>query len=426
MSRRVAGVALTMVATFIIAGLTLTTGRTTGGPRIDMWCLACGDAGVTNLLLNLVLFLPLGAGLALSGWPRWRSVLFGFGLSLVVEFMQLTILPGRFATLADLVSNTAGTWLGHLLTAAALDGRRPSRPALIVRVVVVWFGAILVPLAAGVAFRLSPGSGNIPWYGQWANVLEGLDPFGGTVLDVRLNGTPIPPERLDHRERLRTMWRADELRFEARVQTGSIPVRRALVATIAEDLIGWPAAIWQDGRDATMSLRLGAADLRVRSPAIRLTDGLAYPAGTEVFLTIRYRGGILTATSEANGIRRETALPLRVSSAWKTMWPFGSDYRSETRARNLAWVAGFSLLTGALLGAWSQRGGALLLGALLAASIPPIMHWIVPLMSGLAPSTLFEWTASIGGMALGFGAGAGIVWRVARGVAAAQPGASAR
>ena len=421
MSRRSAGIAATILATFGIAALTLTTGRSTGTPRIDPWCLACGDAGVTNLLLNIVLFLPLGLGLALGGWPRWGAVLFGFGLSLLVETLQLTILPGRFATLADLLSNTAGAWLGFELTLRALRGERPSRTSLVLRGFLVWVAALVVPAVAGLAFRPSPGAGPVPWFGQWANVLEGMDPFGGTVVDVRLNGTPIPPERLTNREELRRIWSRDTIRFEARVRTGPVPARRALVATIVEDMIGWPAAIWQDGPDATMSLRLGASDLRVRSPAVRLTRGLDYPPETPVVLRIQYQGGVLTASSIQDGAIRETTLPLRVSSAWKMLWPFGSDYRSETRGRDRAWLLGFALLTGALLGAWSLGGRVLAAGMFLAATVPLITHGVIPRWAGLPPSTSLDWVTTAGGVLGGFAFGALIGRRTRRGVAAPTP-----
>ncbi|HET7241044.1 MAG TPA: VanZ family protein, partial [Gemmatimonadales bacterium] len=61
-----------------------------------------------DVFLNLLLFVPLGAGLRLAGW-RWRSVVLGAALvSFTVELLQYTVVTGRDASLSDLLTNTTG------------------------------------------------------------------------------------------------------------------------------------------------------------------------------------------------------------------------------------------------------------------------------------------------------------------------------
>lgn len=67
---------------------------------------------------NVALFIPLGA-LVLLWWPRWswvHAAVIAFASSLAIETLQAIVRPERFATLSDLVANTAGGAIGGLLT----------------------------------------------------------------------------------------------------------------------------------------------------------------------------------------------------------------------------------------------------------------------------------------------------------------------
>ena len=68
-----------------------------------------------NSFLNVLLFVPLGIMLPLL-WHKFRTlkstVLFGFGMSLVIELLQ--ILTFRATDVNDLITNISGTILGFL------------------------------------------------------------------------------------------------------------------------------------------------------------------------------------------------------------------------------------------------------------------------------------------------------------------------
>lgn len=72
-----------------------------------------------NIVGNIVVFMPLGIGLAgtlhqSSRWQTiWRGAAGGFGLSLLIELLQLAI-PTRATDVDDLIFNTLGTILGVL------------------------------------------------------------------------------------------------------------------------------------------------------------------------------------------------------------------------------------------------------------------------------------------------------------------------
>ncbi|MEO6201175.1 MAG: VanZ family protein [Cryobacterium sp.] len=66
---------------------------------------------------NIALFVPVGLFITiLAGAQRWWLGLFvGFAASCTIEFGQLVFLPARFATINDVVANTAGAAAGALL-----------------------------------------------------------------------------------------------------------------------------------------------------------------------------------------------------------------------------------------------------------------------------------------------------------------------
>ena len=79
-----------------------------------------------NALLNVALFLPLGLLLPMLWEPfrnGKRTALFGFGMSLAIELLQ--ILVGRATDINDLITNTLGAFLGFgmwkLLSSTALS-----------------------------------------------------------------------------------------------------------------------------------------------------------------------------------------------------------------------------------------------------------------------------------------------------------------
>ena len=69
-----------------------------------------------NSMLNIMLFAPLGFFLPVL-WTRFRKmkscILFGFGLSLAIELLQM--LTFRTTDVNDLITNVCGTLLGYIL-----------------------------------------------------------------------------------------------------------------------------------------------------------------------------------------------------------------------------------------------------------------------------------------------------------------------
>ena len=126
---RPAGLALAAGGLLFIVGATLRPAPDPIGLALStpLWCLVCGDSGGADILANLLLFVPFAVGLRLAGAPWRRVVLLSAALSLTVELLQLVAIPGRDATLSDLLTNTTSGAIGAAIAPHLPTALRPSR-----------------------------------------------------------------------------------------------------------------------------------------------------------------------------------------------------------------------------------------------------------------------------------------------------------
>ncbi|KQR63782.1 hypothetical protein ASF89_11720 [Frigoribacterium sp. Leaf172] len=89
------------------------------------------DYAALEFAANIAFFVPFGliVVLLVGGRRWWLGVLVGFSGSVVVELGQHFFLPSRFATVDDVIANTAGALLGSIAGVVALWARRSSRMA---------------------------------------------------------------------------------------------------------------------------------------------------------------------------------------------------------------------------------------------------------------------------------------------------------
>ncbi len=142
-------------------------------PSADRLLVAPGAPGaVRDVLLNIVLFVPLGFLLERSGGGRLsilRVVLFGALASIAIEVTQL-FLPERWTTATDLVANATGAALGATASATIrrrlgandnLTGRLfldlPLLGICWLLLPMLWVEAIQGPLAAQVSLMVAGG-----------------------------------------------------------------------------------------------------------------------------------------------------------------------------------------------------------------------------------------------------------------------------
>ena len=87
------GWVITLLALAAIAGATLVPSpeQIQTAADTNVWCLLCGDLGLVDVGLNILLFIPLGIGLSLLSGSRLRALVIVALASLTVEVLQLSI-----------------------------------------------------------------------------------------------------------------------------------------------------------------------------------------------------------------------------------------------------------------------------------------------------------------------------------------------
>src|SRR3954466_9887206 len=135
-----------------------------GPPHTWGLCLICGGRGVADLLLNIALFMPLGAALALRGRSRGRIAQLALLLSAAIELSQFYI-PGRDPSASDVIANTCGAVLGAFVVGRASIWLNPrlAHASRLSRATTIL--ATLTCLAT--ALLLTPAYPDSPYFGLW-------------------------------------------------------------------------------------------------------------------------------------------------------------------------------------------------------------------------------------------------------------------
>lgn len=358
--------------------------------EIDL-CLLCGQNGGASALLNIVLYLPLGAAL----WWRWRRlgrvVLAGAAVSLTVEILQLGI-PGRHTALSDLVANSLGALTGALLAVRPSAWLLPTgrvRRALAVGSTVA---ACALMAVAGVLFAPSAPAGT--YYGQWEPGSGFGRSYDGRVLDARVGDLPLPGTTLPDADAVRRSILARdpvEVRFVAGTPMRPLTAVFRLVAG-PYDASTEVLQVGLDGEALVLTPRFRADDARASRPEVQLERGLAGVArGDTVTVRLRSRAG------RGYEVRVDGGAPETVGFSVGRSWSlfYATSWRSAARLRamDLAWLGGMALAVGWF--ASGAGGSAVALAALLATAS------LTPALSDLLPTRPLEYAAILVGLLLG-------------------------
>jgi hypothetical protein len=396
------GLVLLLGGAVLVAGLTLTPqpDQVVASGRTSMICLWCGDLGTIDVVLNLLLFVPLGAGLALVGVRPGLAVAGMALLSLAVETAQLTLIVGRDASLSDLLTNSAGgaagvllarSWRGWILCGPA-EARRLALAAGI-----AW---LLVAVLSCVALRPAPTT--LLYYGQLAPELGGFALYRGEVVAATVSGLPVVEGPLRGSDRTQADLERGSFRFSARTRTGTAPLGLAPVVRLADQEYAEIALLGQDGDALVFRVRLAAARLGLRVPGARLAA--VFPSGERAQGSTRdlegdFDGHSLRVRAVDGGITREWRVAFGPHLGWALWLPVRFELRAGTIVLDVLWVAAWFGLGGWWLGRWPVRRPANRLGFV--AVVAAMSLCLVPLLFGFPVSPLHAWIGAVIGAAAG-------------------------
>ncbi|HKR09476.1 MAG TPA: VanZ family protein [Gemmatimonadaceae bacterium] len=404
---RKAGWALVAISLFAIGAATLTPQATASSQ--PHYCLICGSFGTVDALLNVLLFLPLGIGLALTGTRARVSILSMLLLSIAIESTQLVAIAGRDATIGDVVFNTLGGAAGFAIGFARQSLFKPSGRAA-ARLAVCWAACwLLIQAIANIALRTSQP--DTAYFGQFGHILGGFSVFHGVVRSARVAGLPIVDGRLADSRSVRHALLAGDSLVAGLVVAGS-PRTIAPIVRIADQNREEILLLGQQSDDLVFAVRTIATDLRLRPAFFSLRHAFEASADgatrDSVMVVSNYLSGRVVLRARNDFKDSSSSLTATAASGWILFLPF--QWLIEgTRAEQLLgllWM--FCLLIP--LGFWAARSAASSSGipairrpvwAAACVGILLVGLLILPLLIGTSPPGGVDWVGSLLGIAGG-------------------------
>jgi VanZ family protein len=375
------------LAAILVILLALTLAPSSSG-TIDYrnLCLICGERGLADAVLNVILFLPLGLALGV----RFRSKALAYALAIFVsagiEITQVFI-PGRDSSLADVLFNGMGSVLGVGLARSWRLWLLPSAGAGR-RLAVAAAGLALLTFA-GTDFLLRPDYPEMAYDAVWTPRLGYVPQYEGVVLGFTLGGVPLPNGFIADSRAVRDMLAAGApLRVTA--IAGAPPDGRAPLVEVD----GFQRSIVSlavDRHDLSYRYRMRSDAFRLDRPELRLRDALRGVRPGETFAVgVESEGDAYCLSVEP--VRR-CGLGFTLGQGWSLLLWSGSFPAWLSALLGLMWM----MALGLPVGYWAPtRREALWLMATIA-----VAAVLIPGRGPLLATPWHQMAALVAGFALG-------------------------
>lgn len=374
------------------------------GDRLPVLCLACGELGTVDVVLNVILFLPLGAALVLAGWSVLRASIFCICASFAIESLQYQVVVGRDSSLSDLMTNSLGGWLGAYLTQTWRTWLFPSGRLAGWGVLGSAVLALGIPAMTGAALRSSVPDG--PYYGQYAPLRMTRVQFDGEVRSLVVAGLDIPYSIVDSSEALRDSLTSGRVWMRAEIRTKSVPPVRADIVRLGTHPVSI-LALSQRKTDIMFRSRLRAADWKLRVPIV--VGRGAFPvreASYRVEGSLGTRGWHMETTAP-DGVHAYD-VPYSALMGWSFFLPFEFPLDERRPLLNALWGACLLVPVGYCL-QWRVRrtrergdsGRSLVPWLMLPPLLWAMIGFIIPSRAGFEKPPGIEILGTVAGIVLG-------------------------
>lgn len=339
-------------------------------------------------LRNILLFVPLGAGVRLATGSSLRALALSAVLAIVFELLQ-TFIPGRFSSPVDIVTNAIGAWLGawimgHRVRLLAPPPRQAARLAWTATLMAasIW---ILGTLA------LAPATPDTRYFGGHTPQLAHLAHYQGQILQARVGDSPISAAGLvDDQAALKRSLQSEKS-IRIRFRRGPAPARLAPLVTLHDDLQREILLVGLEGDDLVLRRWVHGAAWGLENPAHRWPAALApNRVGDVAELDLGLEQGRSHARIDGRALADHAWSPARI---WALVLP--RDIASEASARNFDAVCIAALTLPVAFYARHAIVGFPGLAALAALLI------VLPAVLGCAAISVREWLTFGGTVALG-------------------------
>jgi hypothetical protein len=379
------------LAVILTATLVPQPSQTHAAETTKLWCLVCGEYGGVDVVNNILLFIPLALGLRLMGFPARTVVCAGAALSLGIELLQLVI-PGRDASLSDLLTNTLGSWVGAF---AGSHWRSLLRPEKTMATRLAAVGCVLwLIMQAGTGLLLRPWVPAGPLWSEWSPTPPWRMPFNGKVEFASVSGVVVPPGLVPGSELSRRL--ADRnVGLELEIRPGAPEPHWSSVFQLVDRARGTILLVEAVGPSLIFQPPGRAQVLRLRRPRL-LIEGALATSGSPVRLVAGERDDTLWGQVGPPASRRAIHA-LSPSQGWMLVAPFPYAYGREAELVTAGWLA---VLLGPIAYWWKRASSGVVglagLGLLLVAGLG-----LIPALLGYPQADWSEWLGALVGVSAG-------------------------
>ncbi len=366
--------------------------------QTPLLCLVCGENGGTDVILNLLLFTPFAIGLRLSGWSWARVTLTCAVVSFSVELCQYLWVPGRDASLSDLLTNTTGgsaaAAIAPLLRVALSPGEREARHLFLCGAT-AW-----IAFSTFTAWLFSPWVSDAAALSEWSSLSHRDWAYHGDVRRVVLSGDSMPNGHLDApaSARVADLFARESLDLRVDLVSQAPPKDREWIYRVGFG----PGRLTVNQKKTAVILEVPRrlARLEVNSPTLRLDDGAPDRAGVPFSIIAGERGERVWLETTVNGRTRRAEIVLAPTMAWGLVVPFGYALGPEAKWITMLWVAALMVP----LGLWGSFTGKPATTLLILAVAITVGLGVIPSISPTGPVPLRDWVAAVLGALGGWAA----------------------
>jgi hypothetical protein len=369
-------------------------------------CIICGPLGGVDFILNVLIFLPIGIAIVMIGGRVRTAILVGGIITLTIESLQWRVIPGRDASLGDLLANTIGSAFGAWLATRAWRWVRLTGASAFNSTVLsaLAASAIMVTSAMLLVPAVPPG----PTYVQWAPATRTTALFNGRLISAELNGVTLRPTQL-----LQAAWSPDLMkkRFVLRanlIAPASSTSRRAMVLRVSDPLAE-SLMLAHVGENLVLRSHTLASRFRLRSPVIVLRDAFRAgegrrTSGIVMLEAVSNPRAIALRTSQENAAN-EVTVRRTVGMGWVLIAPRDFSLTESWWVAHAVWL-GILVFP---VGYFARRSGTSERGLAQSAWVPAafVLVGIVAATAivGLSPPAPGEAFGLMAGTAAGWGTG---------------------
>ena len=342
------------------AAISFATLTPSAQPQMPLsFCLACGELGGVDVLLNVLLFLPLGTGLAMSGVSRRRALGMMCTATVVIELLQLFFIRGRDASLGDVLSNSTGGALGFYIGRHVYQLLWPSRkngPRLAAAAGAAWiFGTTMG------CFALLPSPTDSRYFGQLARQLGAHPAYTGRILAASVANARFPDEEFpDALSVARALRAGPGARTELVIVLHRGTADPRAIARIADADQNEILQVGEQANDLLFAVRTYAPAFRMRPIVLRMPSALRAAAtagqGDDTLrIAAEYVPPRARMSVRIGFDARHAVLPLTPAQAWRVIAPAQVDIDGSLAGATLD--ACFLFLVALPLGYWAAASG---------------------------------------------------------------------